>query len=51
MPDYKEMYHILFRAAEKAVDLLIDAQRKCEDLYINAPETELKFVPPPDKEE
>ncbi len=50
MPDYKKMYQALFRATESAVNILIAAQRECEDLYINAPEPELKFVPPPDKE-
>lgn len=33
-PDYKEMYLELFRATEKAINLLIAAQRKCEDMYI-----------------
>ncbi len=51
MPDYEKMYHTLFRATESAVNILIAAQRECEDLYINAPETELKFVPPPEEKE
>jgi len=51
MPDYKKMYEILFRATESAINILIAAQRECEDLYINAPETELKFVLPSDEEE
>lgn len=38
MADYKEMYLTLFRAVEQAVNLLVDAQRKCEELYINQPE-------------
>ncbi len=46
MPDYKKMYGIMFRAAESAANILIQAQRECEELYINVPETELKFVPP-----
>lgn len=40
MPDYKEMYLKLFRATEEAVNLLIDAQQVCEELYITAPEPE-----------
>ena len=36
MPDYKEMYLTMVRAAEKAINILIEAQRKCEDIYINA---------------
>lgn len=38
MPDYKELYLKLFRATEAAIDLLIAAQRECEELYLSAPE-------------
>ena len=31
---YKEMYLVMARAAEKAMRILIEAQQKCEDLYI-----------------
>ncbi len=31
---YKEMYLVMARAAEKAMRILIEAQRRCEDLYI-----------------
>ena len=41
MPDYKEMYLSLFRATEKAINLLIAAQQECEELYLSAPEPEL----------
>lgn len=34
MPDYKEMYLIMTRAAEKAQRILIEAQQKCEELYL-----------------
>ena len=34
MPNYKEMYLKMFRAVENAVNILIDAQRECEELYI-----------------
>lgn len=44
MPDYKEMYLKLFRASEEAVNVLIAAQRKCEELYVSAPEPELKVI-------
>ena len=36
MPDYKEMYLDLFRASEEALDILIAARRKCEDMYLAA---------------
>lgn len=41
MPDYQEMYIKLFRAAEQAVNLLIQAQRECEDLYISGSGAEI----------
>ncbi len=40
MENYKEMYLKLFRATEKAINCLIDAQRECEEIYISAGETE-----------
>ena len=36
IPDYKEMYLTLFRASEEALDILIAAQRKCEEMYLSA---------------
>lgn len=38
MPDYKEMYLTLIRASEEALDILIAAQRKCEEMYLSAEE-------------
>lgn len=52
MPDYKEMYLTLFRATEQAIELLIAAQRTCEDMYVNAPEDNLSVLSiTPDVEE
>ena len=45
MPDYKEMYLKLFRAAEEAVDILIAAQRDCEEMYISDQEPVIRIVP------
>lgn len=45
MPDYKEMYLTLFRATERAISTLIEAQRECEELYISEPEMELRVIP------
>ena len=36
--DYKEMYLTMVRATEKALRILIEAQQKCEDMYIEAEE-------------
>lgn len=51
MPDYKEMYLTLFRATEKAINLLISAQQECEDLYLSAPEPELLVFPSQDADQ
>lgn len=47
--DYKEMYLVLLRSTEKAINLLIKAQQECEELYLSAtmnekPEAEAKAV-------
>lgn len=34
MTDYQSMYYVLMDAAENAINLLIAAQRKCEDIYV-----------------
>ena len=47
MPDYKEMYLKLYRASEKAVNILIAVQQECEELYISSPEPELHVIPLP----
>ena len=44
MADYKKMYLTLFKASEAAVHLLIEAQQKCEELYISAPEPEIRIL-------
>ena len=31
---YKEMYLVMARAVEKAMRILIEAQQRCEELYI-----------------
>ncbi len=33
--NYKKMYHELFRATEKAINILIEVQQKCEDIYVD----------------
>ena len=44
MPDYKEMYLKMVRAAEKAVNELITAQQECEEMYIQPAKPELKII-------
>ena len=51
MPDYKKMYIEMMRETENAINILIAAQRRCEELYISAPETEIKVLPVKDGEQ
>lgn len=44
MPDYKEMYLTMMRAAERAINTLIEAQRQCEELYISSPEPDIRVI-------
>lgn len=39
MPDYKQMYLKLLDSVEKAINLLIDTQKACEEIYIETDET------------
>lgn len=35
MKDYKRMYLTLMDAVEKATEILIKAQQRCEDIYVS----------------
>ena len=35
---YKEMYEIMVSETEKAINTLIEAQQKCEEIYISGSE-------------
>ena len=37
---YKEMYLKMMRATEKAMNILIEAQRECEEMYLAAGDEE-----------
>lgn len=40
MPDFEEMYYTLMRASEEALRIMIEAQKKCEEMYISNDENE-----------
>lgn len=44
MADYKEMYLHLMRDTEKAIQILIQAQRDCEEMYLSTPEPKLTVL-------
>lgn len=43
MADYEKMYYKLFDATEKAINILIEAQKACEEIYMNDDEKENLF--------
>ncbi len=45
MIDYKELYIKLFQATDRAANILIAAQRECEEMYVSAVDTELTVFP------
>ena len=51
MPDCKEMYLAMVRAAERAIQALIAAQKACEELYMDQPEQAPTPLPFPKKQE
>ena len=38
MPNFEEMYYTMVRASEAAIKIIIEAQQKCEEMYISQPE-------------
>jgi hypothetical protein len=43
MADFEKMYKKMFQASEDAINLLIAAQRECEEIFISQPEPNLKL--------
>ncbi len=57
MPDYRKMYLKMIDSTEQAIQILIDAQRQCEEMYIDSSvvtvlpirnEEQLETAPPSD---
>ena len=40
VPDFEEMYYTLMRASEEALRIMIEAQKKCEEMYVSQDESE-----------
>jgi hypothetical protein len=45
MENYKELYFNLFKASEEAVNILIEAQQKCEELYSSSSDHICQVIP------
>ena len=46
MANYANMYQRLFQAQTEAIEILQDAQRDAEELYISAPDTNITVLNP-----
>lgn len=44
MLDYREIYLIMARETERAINILIEAQKRCEELYINAEDPKITLI-------
>lgn len=42
---FKAIFREMVQGTEKAINILTDAQRKCEELYINRPDPEIMVLP------
>ena len=45
MPDYREMYLHLMRETERAIRILIEAQRTCEEVYLRDEGSKVTVLP------
>ena len=45
MADYAEMYRVLFRAMTKVIDIMQEAQRATEEMYISVDDTIITLLP------
>jgi hypothetical protein len=51
MPDFKEMYLKLFRSQTTAINILKEAQKETEEMYIEAEPPKLTLFPTDEPEE
>lgn len=51
MPDYKKMYLTMVDAVAKAMTVMIEAEQKCEDIYVSTGEPLLIELPKETKTE
>lgn len=46
MPDYMKMYKRLFHSQTQAIEILQKAQQDTEEMYISAPDPEIRVLEP-----
>ena len=44
MPDYAKMYRHVFNAQTDAISLLQKSQQEAEEMYMSAPDTEIRLI-------
>lgn len=44
MPDYKALYFHLMRGISDAIELLMEAQRQAEEMYLSSEQAEIKYL-------
>ena len=50
MPDYAAMYRKLFNSQTDAIAILQAGQRETEEMYLSAPEPNIRVLEPKEKE-
>ena len=51
MADYARMYRTLFNSQTEAIAILQKAQREAEEIYISAPEPDIRVLGPREPED
>lgn len=51
MPDYAKMYRHLFNIQAQVIDILQEAHREVEEMYLSAPGPELKVLNAPEADD
>ena len=51
MPDYAAMYRKLFNSQTQAIEILQKAQQATEEMYLSAPEPDIRLLDNADKQD
>ena len=50
MADFEKMYYSLFRSSSKAIEILIQAQREAEEMFLSSKEPSLTVLHPEERD-
>jgi len=48
MPDFAAMYRHLFNTQTDVIEILQKAQQEAEEMYMSAPDADIRLIDPPD---